>query len=322
LGGSVFTRAAANAPAELATWPWPNAVRESIRLGVRHWMDHSSSDGTVLDLLEFDFQRNPRLEFLLFDQDHAHPFDDRAAFWQRGVAGVTKALNVEGKGVVIAASNGLFFGYTGRGPTGVGSHVTPVVVQSEPHFAQRPNPRWTFGVINGKQGPRFRQQESASAEELPRYTYASGGAQSLVREGQLAPLPPGSVNHSIAFDQMRTTRVGLGWTRDNRKLYLLFVKEPDAEAPSIIASQQGISMTGGWSVYDVARFFVALGVWGAVNSDAGDVGQLIYRTSTGRYVLVPPKWTSREMRTTLAMDFSNAPSGGALMYWVVRDRQE
>lgn len=136
-----------------------------------------------------------------------------------------------------------------------------------------------------------------------------------------APLPPGSVNKSIAFDQMRTTRVGLGWSRDNAKLYLLFVKEPDAEAASIAASQHRISMAGGWSVYDVARFFAALGVWGAINSDAGDVGQLLYRKPSGAYDLVPPKWTSREMRVKLLPDFSNAPPGGTLMYWIVCERR-
>jgi hypothetical protein len=93
LGGSVLTRAAVDAPARLATWPWPNAVRELIRPGVTHWLDRSSPDGTVLDLFEFDFRRNPRLEFSLFDQDQddAHPFDDRASFWERGVAGITSS---------------------------------------------------------------------------------------------------------------------------------------------------------------------------------------------------------------------------------------
>src|SRR6202011_5685230 len=98
-----------------------------------------------------------------------------------------------------------------------------------------------------------------AGEQLKRYAYASGGAEGLVRDGKPAFLPLGSVNRSIAFDRMRTTRVGLGWTRDSRKLYLLFVKEPDAEGPSMIAAEHGISMAGGWSVPDVARFFVALG---------------------------------------------------------------
>src|SRR5207249_9824285 len=97
-----------------------------------------------------------------------------------------------------------------------------------------------------KQGPLFEQEVNPPAEQLQRFTYASGGLQSLVREGKLAPLPPGSVNNSVAFDRMRTTRVGIGWTRDSRKLYLLFVKEPDAEGPSLLAAEHGISMAGGW----------------------------------------------------------------------------
>jgi hypothetical protein len=323
LGGNVLTREPIDAPAKLATWPWPNARSEAIHLGVTHWVDRSSSDGTVLDLFEFDFRRNPHLEFSLFDQDQddEHPFDDRASFWVRGVAMVTRQLNDEDHGVVVAATNGLFFGFTRAGPGGIASHVAPVVVQGVPYFDKRPNPRWTFGVLNGQPGTLFKQQEGPEREQLQRYSYASGGAQSLVRQGKLAPLPARSVNRSTAFDRMRTTRVGIGWTRDHRKLYWLFVKEPDAEAPSLLAAEHGISMAGGWSVPDVARFFAALGVWEAINSDAGDAGQLIYRTPEERYVVVPPKWSSRKMRMTLETDFSNAPQGGTLMYWVVRDRR-
>jgi hypothetical protein len=298
-------------------------VRETIHPGVTHWLDRSSRDGTVLDLFEFDFRRNPHLEFSLFDQDQddEHPFDNQAAFWERGVAAITKKLNSERSGVVIAATNGLFFGFTRLGPGGIASHVAPVVVRGTPHVEKGPNPRWTFGVVLGKHGPLFKQQEGPAEWQLRQYSYASGGAESLVRDGKLAPLPPGSVNRSVAFDRMRTTRVGIGWTRDSRKLYLLFVKEPDSEGPSLMAVEHGISAAGGWSVPDMARFFVALGAWGAINSDAGDAGQLSYRTATGRYELVPPRWSSPEMRMTFAPDFSNAPPGGTLMYWVVRDRR-
>jgi phosphodiester glycosidase len=322
LGGKLITREPIDATAKLATWPWPNAVRELIRPGVMHWLDQSSPDGTVLDLFEFDFRRNPNLDFSLFDQDQddAHPFDNQAPFWQRGVTAITQQLNRQGTGVVLAATNGPFFGLSAAGPQGIATHVAPVVIRGQPHFAGGQNPRWTVGVISSSHGPRFEQQEAPAREQLRRYTYASGGLQSLVRDGKLAPLPPGSVNHSIAFDRMRTTRVGLGWTRDSGKLYLLFVKEPDAEGPSLLAAEHGISIAGGWSVPDLARFFIALGAWGAVNSDAGDVGQLLYRTPAGRYILVPPKWTSPEMRMTLNPDLSTAPPGGTLLYWVIRER--
>src|SRR5438093_879904 len=182
LGGTVLTSEPIDAPAKRATWPWPNAVREPIDPGVTHWLDRSSPDGTVLDLFEFDFRRNPRLEFSLFDQDQddEHPFDNRAAFWERGVAAITKKLNGEGKGVVIAATNGLFFGFTRTGFGGVASHVAPVVVHGAPHFQSGPDPRWTFGVVIGKRDPLFKQQEGAAGEQLRPYIYASGGAESLV----------------------------------------------------------------------------------------------------------------------------------------------
>jgi hypothetical protein len=323
LGGQVITSESIDAPAKLSTWPWPNAARDAIHPGVTHWLDRSSPDGTVLDLFEFDFRRNPGLEFLLFDQDQddGHPFANRAAFWERGVTVVTKQLNQEGDREVIAATNGLFFDYTTAGPWGVASHVAPVVVRGQPHFDHGSNPRWTFGVVDSAHGPRFEQEQSPTREQLKRYAYASGGAESLVRGGEPAFMPLGSVNRSVAFDRMRTTRVGLGWTRDSRRLYLLFVKEPDAEAPSLMAAEHGLSMAGGWSVPDMARFFVALGAWGAINSDAGDVGQLIYHAPQGGYVLVPPKWSSPQMRIALAPDFANGPAGGTLMYWVVRDRR-
>jgi Phosphodiester glycosidase len=322
LGGNVVTREPIDALAKLATWPWPNAVSEQLHPGMTHWLDPSSPDGTALDLFEFDFRRYPNLELLLFDQDQddEHPFDNKAAFWELGVARITQQLNREGNGVVLAATNGPFFGLSTAGPGGVATHVAPVVIGGKPHFDSGRNPRWTFGAVSSSHGALFEQQETPPREQLSRFAYASGGLQSLVSEGKLAPLPPGSVNHSIAFDRMRTTRVGIGWTRNSGKLYLLFVKEPDAEGPSLLAAQHGISLAGGWRVLDMARFFVALGAWGAINSDGGDVGQLIYRTPEARYVLVPPKWTSPKMRMTLEPDFSNAPQGGTLLYWIVRDR--
>src|ERR1051326_6044617 len=129
-GPMIVIREPIGAPAMLATWPWPSARREQTHPGATHWLDRSSADGTVLDLFEFDFRRNPQLALLLFDQDQddARPFDDRAAFWERGVAPVAKMLNEQGNGIVIAAANGPFFGFTRTGRGGVASHVAPVVI--------------------------------------------------------------------------------------------------------------------------------------------------------------------------------------------------
>src|ERR1051326_87303 len=107
-GGTLVTGEPIDARAKLATWPWPNALREITHPGVTHWLDRSSPDGTVLDLFEFDFGRNPGLELLLFDQDQddEHPFDNQAAFWKRDVATITLQLNRQRNGVVLAATNG------------------------------------------------------------------------------------------------------------------------------------------------------------------------------------------------------------------------
>ena len=82
---------------------------------------------------------------------------------------------------------------------------------------------------------------------------------------------------------------------------------------------------GGWSLPDEARFWKSVGVWGAVNSDAGDVAQLVYRLPDGKYALSrryemsEPRWSSSSVRRTLDANLSGAPSGGSLMYWYVRD---
>jgi len=56
-------------PARMARWPWPHAKTANPHPGVTHWIDRSSPDGTVLDLFDFDFQKNPHLRLELYDQD-------------------------------------------------------------------------------------------------------------------------------------------------------------------------------------------------------------------------------------------------------------
>lgn len=123
--GDLWTREPIDAASRTAMWPWPSETREATHPGVTHWLDRSSPDGTVLDLLQSDFRENPHLEFSLFDQDQddRRPFDNRAAFWTRGVAQVTKQLNEQDNGVVVAATNGLFFAFTKTGSDGMASHV-------------------------------------------------------------------------------------------------------------------------------------------------------------------------------------------------------
>ena len=102
-----------NTPAVLAKWPWPKAKSDSPTHGVTHWIDRSSPDGTVVELVEFDFKVNPKLHFALFDQDSddAKPWDNHCLYWQRGAGQMTRQLNKSGR--VVALWNGLFFGYHG-----------------------------------------------------------------------------------------------------------------------------------------------------------------------------------------------------------------
>ena len=124
----------------------------------------------------------------------------------------------------------------------------------------------------------------------------------------------------------------MGWSRDNSKLYLLTVKEPDFEGGSSAAlsahvsgfSGKGIpALVGGWTVADVQRFWISKGVWGAVNSDAGDVLQFVYRDANEAYSFVPPRQESGEMRLHVGKNWKDASSGGgAIMYFFVREVSE
>jgi len=314
-----------DAPAPLVRWPWRGASFGRPHPGVAHWLDESSPDGTRLDLFDFDFAANPRLQFGLYDQDEddARPFDDHARPWAMGVAQAAKHLNEMGRGTVLAACNGLFYDYDVTGPHAGASHVTPIVLNGVPRYTRTENHRWTFGVKYEKNGGRtFQAIYLPDTAALRRgFTYAAGGAQCLVREGQVQPLPPPAVGNSAhpAFALMKTSRISWGWSRDSRHLYLLFVKEPDEEAVSEWAWEHHVPLGGGWSLPDEARFWQALGVWGAVNSDAGDVAQLVYRLPDGRYEMSEPRWSSPAVRRTLDADSSGAPAGGSLMYWYVRD---
>ena len=72
---------------------------------------------------------------------------------------------------------------------------------------------------------------------------------------------------------------------------------------------------------DLQRIWLAMNVWGAVNIDGGDVTQMAYLRADGAYELVPPRWASQDMRLTFAPDFHEAPKGGALMYFYVREAE-
>ncbi len=295
-------------PSVLTTWPWPRSLKEGLAGGVTHWQDTSSPDGTKLDLFDFDFGRNRRLRLEIFDQDQddEKPFDNHARFWERGVGQITRQLNaafgLEKQGRVLAAWNGLFFGPERYGAGATAEHVAPVVLNGKAHYLAGSH-RWTFGVksVNGR--IIFKTEHLPNKNDLAReFDWASGGAQCLIREGkplrvQSFPLPgqlplkgpvpstPEEAGHIPIVDHIKTSRVSLGWSRDNRHLYLLFVQDPDTEASSAIQFRHGLAMVGGWSLADLQRFWLAKGVWGAINSDGGDIAQLTYLRTDGNYLL-------------------------------------
>ncbi len=329
-------------PSALTTWLWPRAHQETLAGGITRWYDTSSPDGTGLDLLEFDFDRNPRLRLEIFDQDQddEHPFDNNARFWERGVGQITHQLNQTFQqrktGRVLAAWNGLFFGPNWYGAGATAEHVAPVVLNGTPHYMSGTH-RWTFGVKMAGDKPVFKTLHKANKNLLAQeFDWASGGAQCLIREGKplsIQPFPavgqpllkgpvpstPQEAGHIPVVDHIKTSRVSLGWSRDNRHLYLLFVQDPDTEVSSAIQFRHGLRMVGGWSLADLQRFWIAKGVWGAINSDGGDIAQLTYLQADGNYMLIAPMISGGGSRRVVSPAFANAPAGGSLMYFYVRE---
>ena len=329
-------------PSALTTWPWPRSREETLAGGIKHWRDASSPDGTSLDLLDFDFGSNPRLRLEIFDQDQddEHPFDNNARFWERGVGQIAHQLNTafekRKQGRVLAAWNGLFFGPNRYGAGATAEHVAPVVLNGTPHYMAGTH-RWTFGVKRVKNKPVFKTLHEPNKNLLAReFNWASGGAQCLIREGKplaVQPFPqvgqpplkgpvpstPEEAGHIPVVDHIKTSRVSLGWSRDNRHLYLLFVQDPDTEASSAIQFRHSLPMVGGWSLADLQRFWMAKGVWGAINSDGGDIAQLTYLQADGNYMLVAPMISGGGSRRVVSPTFENAPAGGSLMYFYARE---
>ena len=330
---------ALDAPSPLTGWPWPGIKREMPSLGMTHWTARSP-DGTILHLIEFNFAVNPKMRLALYDQDENDktPHDNLVTYWSNGVGQVTRHLNSTGTGKVLACWNGLFFNIK-RGPAGpqsIAEHIAPVVLQGKAYYAIA-NYRWTVGVQyqNGK--PVFKTLHLPGQTELEHeYTYAAAGAQCLIRDGQplkmqpypradeKLPNPPvpstaQEVGYIPMIDHIRTSRTSMGWSKDNMRLYLLLVREPDNEADSMRDFKQRIPTHGGWMVSDLQRFWQDFGVWGAVNIDGGIVSQATLIRGDGNYSLFPPTWASTAEELTFTPAFTNAPEGGTLMYFYVTE---
>jgi hypothetical protein len=316
-------------PHPSATWPWLAAEEGHPRNGVSHWLD-KAADGTTLDLIRFDFKENSRLRFELYDQDEddATPFDDRVDYYGKGVGAIVNHLHQLKRGKVVAAWNGMFFGYLtpGGGPGVVAHHIGPVVLRGKARYNVGRH-RWTFGVSYRAGAPEFRAELLPAMANLgERFDFAADGAQLLVREGKPLPLanpvPSEDSAGTIAIvDDMRTSRVSMAWSKDNRFFYLLFVNEPDNELASKLEVKHGKQPFGGWALADLQRFWMALGAWGAVNGDGGAVAQLTYLRPDGKYEMLPPRIAAPNKRLTFEPDFVGAPAGGTLMTFYVVERK-
>ena len=332
-----------------AVWPWPGAKTTIIAPGVTQ-ISKISSDGTMLDFFDFDFGANPRLRWEIFDQDEddAKPLDNRVDYWNRNVALATKGLDsVKGRGPVLVAWNGAFFGYGNGDKTAAAFHVSPVVLRGKVHFYTAQH-RWTFGVKNTPAGPvwkTFFKPDRATMER--EFDYAAGSVQCLIKDGKplaIEPFPQiggefkaqpvastgKEAGHIPYFDHMKTSRASLGWSRDNKHLFLLAVKEPDDAGSSSVALSFAVrgepiptntSLSGGWSVADVGKFWQSVGAWGAINSDAGGVMQWVARRpNDAGWEMVPASQQTGNMRVQLAPDWRGVSAGGgAIMYFFVRE---
>lgn len=346
--------AVAITPSTLAKWPWQNSKKEELQRGVTHWQTHQS-DGTSLDLLRFDFKINPRLKFELYaqDEDDKKPFDNIVDYWAMGVGQATKHLNgkfsMSKKGTVVAAWNGPFFGYHSKNPAPktysgqTAFHLAPLVLNGKVSF-NRVNHRWSFGVKYVNQKPQFKVFHLPGRQLLEReFDLASGSTQCLLLNGKplkvepfplpgaafkIPPVPstPQEAGHIPNFDHAKFSRASIGWSKDSSKLFLILVRESNAdnEMESIRAFRKGEAQSNGWTVLDLQNFWISLHKIGwvesAINSDAGDVGQLAYRLPGGEYSLVAPRGdVSAWERKNFDAGFKGAPQGGALMYFYVRD---
>lgn len=325
------------APSDGTSWPWPHAEPETLHPGVTHWLT-TTSDGTTVDLLEFDFAANPALRLELYDQDEddAVPFDNQVMFYANAVGQVTRHLNELGRGPVLAAWNGLYFAVDDYTPDGLAHHIAPIVLNGEVYHLVG-NHRWTFGVQYADGRPRFKTlllpDKATLAHE---FTYAAAGAQCLIKDGQPLAMPAypargeripaksprpteGEAGYIPQLEFLRTSRTSMGWSADSQQLYLMEVKEPDREGVSIGAFMLRIPLMGGWTVADRQAFWVSFGVVGAVSVDGGDVMEMVYRRGDGRYVMLPPRLGSRAMRLEFDGWFEGAPEGGTMMYFYVRE---
>ena len=324
-------------PSLLARWPWAKAKQDRPHPGVTHWRA-DDTDGTSLHLFAFDFEKNPRLHFSLYDQDEddEHPGDDAVNYWTNGLDRGIRHLNNGSRKSVVAAWNGLFFAIDHRtsNPHGIARHVAPVVINGKCLYNVG-NHRWAVGAQNSGGRPSFKVMLLPGKSVLEKeFTYAACGAECLIHKGKplrLQPFPkpgepipkalPGGTLEESGYipivDHMKTSRTSVAWSRDSSILYLLVVKEPDSEMESALAFRHGQPGMGGWTLADVQRFWISKQVWGAVNLDGGDITQAAWLQSHGSYRAVPPGAANRAPEITISDKTSTPLGSGSIMYFYI-----
>jgi hypothetical protein len=100
---------------------------------------------------------------------------------------------------------------------------------------------------------------------------------------------------------------------------VLIVQEPDNEFVSKDDFEKRRPGTGGWTLADLQRFWTSFGAWGAVNVDGGAITEMTCLRPDGNYLLLPPTWADPAKEMTCTPEFKDAPQGGTIMYFYIRD---
>lgn len=314
-----------------ATWPWPAATKVDRAKGFRHW-NAKGTDGSSLDLLEFDFHENPRLCFSIYDQDQddAQPFDNRADYFPRGVGQVASSLNRDKR--VLAAWNGLFFGYDrgpGSPPKGWANHIGPVVLNGKPYFNVGRH-RWTFGAKDGRFKAIFKPDFKQLASE---FDFAADGAQLLIHQGMPLRIQPfqDSINRKRVADTpedagsipivdwMKTSRCSMAWSKDGRFFWVLVVIEADHEVGSKLAVKYGKHDPSGWTLFDLQTFWQKRNAWSAINSDGGIVTQLALTNPNHSWEVIASQQSSQPQRRVYSNPVQS-PDGGSLLTFFMYEK--
>jgi len=271
--------------------PTPRQAEYALADGVTVHYQPPVADGTAYYLLSADFAQNPRLALEGYNADlhDTTPGNDVNTTWLGQplpylLPDIERQARLKSE-TVLSAWNGNFFGYDKQW---VGWNLSPFVENGQAHYNVHRLSRdyaeqdWQFGVRRKGGKVRFVLAKDFSwARWQSEFETALGGVRPLRVNGKSVPLRPGYGNTA-----MQSSRTSLAWTADSSKLYLLIVKELDAEGSSNRQKQAKVRQVGGWSLPQVQQFWESLHLPNAIALDAGESTQLALRDAD-RYRFVP-----------------------------------